>query len=59
LHGKTAAIAGTGVVGSAIGELLKALGMHVIGVTREPRMAAGFAEMVATDRLAEAARRAD
>jgi phosphoglycerate dehydrogenase-like enzyme len=59
LHGKTAVIAGTGVVGGAIGELLKALGMHVIGVTREPRAAAGFDEMIATDRLADAARRAD
>jgi len=59
LHGKTAAIAGTGIVGSAIGELLKALGMQVIGVTREPRAATGFDEMIATDRLAEAARRAD
>src|SRR5271169_950439 len=59
LHGKTAAIAGTGVVGSAIAELLKALGMHVIGVTREPRAAAAFDEMIATERLAEAARRAD
>jgi len=59
LHGKTAVIAGTGVVGAAIGELLKALGMHVIGVTRTPRPAAGFDEMIATDRLAEAARRAD
>jgi D-2-hydroxyacid dehydrogenase (NADP+) len=59
LHGKTAAIAGTGVVGSAIGELLKALGMHVIGVTRTPRQTAGFDEMIATDRLLEAVRRAD
>src|ERR1700726_2911540 len=59
LHGKTAAIAGTGIVGAAIGELLQALGMHVIGVTREPRAAAGFDEMIATERLAEAARRAD
>jgi D-2-hydroxyacid dehydrogenase (NADP+) len=59
LHGKTAAIAGTGVVGSAIAELLKALGMHVIGVTRTQRQAAGFDETVATDKLADAARRAD
>jgi D-2-hydroxyacid dehydrogenase (NADP+) len=59
LHGKTAAIAGTGVVGSAIAELLKALGMHVIGITRTQRQTAGFDEMVATDRLADAARRAD
>ena len=46
LHGKTAAIAGIGVVGIAIAELLKALGMHVIGVTRTPRAAAGFDEMI-------------
>jgi D-2-hydroxyacid dehydrogenase (NADP+) len=59
LHGKTAAIAGTGVVGSAIGELLQALGMHVIGVTRTPRQEAGFDEMIATDRLLDAVRRAD
>jgi D-2-hydroxyacid dehydrogenase (NADP+) len=59
LHGKTAAITGTGVVGSAIGELLKALGMHVIGVTRTPRQEAGFDEMIATDRLLDAVRRAD
>jgi D-2-hydroxyacid dehydrogenase (NADP+) len=59
LHGKTAVIAGTGVVGSAIAELLKALGMHVIGVTRTPRREAGFDEMIATDRLLDAVRRAD
>jgi D-2-hydroxyacid dehydrogenase (NADP+) len=59
LHGKTAAIAGTGVVGSAIAKLLKALGMHVIGVTRTPRPVPGFDEMMPTARLADAARRAD
>ncbi len=59
LHGKTAVITGTGIVGSAIGELLKVLGMHVIGVTRTPRQTAGFDEMIAADRLADAARRAD
>jgi D-2-hydroxyacid dehydrogenase (NADP+) len=59
LHGKTAAIAGTGVVGAAIAELLKALGMHVIGVTRTPRQTPGFDEMIATDRILEAVRRAD
>jgi phosphoglycerate dehydrogenase-like enzyme len=59
LHGKTAVIAGTGVVGTAIAELLKALGMHVIGVSRSPRTAAGFDEMMATERLADAAGRAD
>jgi phosphoglycerate dehydrogenase-like enzyme len=59
LHRKTAVIGGTGVVGGAIGELLKALGMHVIGITRTPRQEAGFDEMIATDRLVDAARRAD
>jgi phosphoglycerate dehydrogenase-like enzyme len=59
LHGKTAVIAGTGIVGSAIGEALKALGMHVIGVSRTPRQEAGFDEMMPTDRLTDAAARAD
>jgi D-2-hydroxyacid dehydrogenase (NADP+) len=59
LNGKIAAIVGVGVVGIAIGELLQALGMHVIGVTRTPRTIAGFDEMLPTDRLIEAARRAD
>lgn len=59
LYGKTAAIVGIGVVGIAIGELLKALGMNVIGVTRTPRLITGFDEMMPTERLIEAARRAD
>ena len=59
LDGKTAVIVGVGVVGIAIGEALKALGMTVIGVTRTPRTIAVFDEMMPTDRLAEAARRAD
>ncbi len=48
LHGKTAVIVGVGVVGSAIGELLKAFGMQVVGVTRTPRAVAGFDEMAPT-----------
>jgi D-2-hydroxyacid dehydrogenase (NADP+) len=59
LDGKTAVVVGVGVVGIAIGELFKALGMTVIGVTRTPRAIAGFDEIIPTDRLAEAARRAD
>jgi D-2-hydroxyacid dehydrogenase (NADP+) len=59
LNGKTAVIVGIGVIGIAIGELLKAFGMHVIGVTRTPRAIAGFDEIMPTDRLTEAARRAD
>jgi D-2-hydroxyacid dehydrogenase (NADP+) len=57
--GKTALVVGVGVVGIAIGRLLKAFGMHVVGVTRTPRAVEGFDEMVPTDRLAEAARHAD
>lgn len=59
LHGKTAVIVGTGVVGAAIGELLKALGMNVVGVTRTPRQTQGFDDMMPADRLPEAATRAD
>ena len=59
LHGKTAAIVGMQVIGIAIGELLKAFGMRVVGVTRTPRDIAGFDDMVPTDRLADAARGAD
>jgi phosphoglycerate dehydrogenase-like enzyme len=59
LHGKTAVVVGTGVVGTAIGELLKAFGMHVIGVTRSPRKTPGFDEMITADRLPEAAAKAD
>ena len=59
LHGKTAVIVGTGIVGAAIGESLQALGMHVIGVSATPRQAEGFDEMMAAERLLEAAARAD
>jgi D-2-hydroxyacid dehydrogenase (NADP+) len=59
LHGKTAVIVGTGIVGSAIGEALKALGMHVVGVSRTPRQAESFDEMMSTDRMMEAAATAD
>jgi D-2-hydroxyacid dehydrogenase (NADP+) len=58
-YGKTAAIVGVGVVGIAIGRLLKAFGMHVVGLTRTPRSVEGFDEMIPTARLQEAARRAD
>src|SRR5580700_5250879 len=59
LHGKTAVVAGTGIVGAAIGELLRAFGMHVVGVTRTPREVVGFDEIMPADRLAEAAAKAD
>lgn len=59
LMGKTAVIAGVGVVGGAIAQLLRAFGMHVVGVSRTPRAVEGFDEMMPTDRLREAAGRAD
>lgn len=59
LHGKTAVIAGVGIVGIAIGEMLKAFGMRVVGVTHAPRQVEGFDEVVAVERLHDAAASAD
>jgi phosphoglycerate dehydrogenase-like enzyme len=56
---KTAVVVGTGVGGSAIGALLQAFGMWVIGVSRTPRQESGFDEMVHLDALGEVVRRAD
>ncbi len=57
--GKTAVIVGVGVIGIATAKLLKAFEMHVVGVTRTPRAAEGFDEMMPTEALKEAASRAD
>ena len=57
--GKTAVIVGVGVIGVATAKLLKAFDMHVIGLTRTPRAAEGFDEIMPTDALKEAAARAD
>jgi phosphoglycerate dehydrogenase-like enzyme len=59
LHGKTAVIVGTGIVGAGIGELLQAFGMHVVGVSSSPRKAAGFHEIQPSNRLQDAASKAD
>jgi D-2-hydroxyacid dehydrogenase (NADP+) len=59
LHGKTAVVAGTGIVGEAIGELLRAFGMRTIGITRTPRRIAGFDEVMSSAQLPEAAAKAD
>jgi D-2-hydroxyacid dehydrogenase (NADP+) len=59
LYGRTAVIVGIGVVGIAIGRLLKAFGMRVIGLTRTPRQVEGFDEMLPLARLHDAAARAD
>ncbi|HEX4409708.1 MAG TPA: D-2-hydroxyacid dehydrogenase [Xanthobacteraceae bacterium] len=59
LHGKTAVLVGTGIVGIAIAELLHAFGMRVVGVSRTPRQETGFDAMMPADRLSEAAAEAD
>jgi D-2-hydroxyacid dehydrogenase (NADP+) len=59
LSGKTAVVIGTGVAGSAIGSLLQALGMRVVGVSRTPRDVAGFDLMVPQGELAKAGAQAD
>jgi D-2-hydroxyacid dehydrogenase (NADP+) len=59
LYGRTAVVVGIGVVGIAIGQLLKAFGMRVIGVTRTPRQAEGFDDMLPMAQLNAAAARAD
>src|SRR5215217_4608401 len=59
LYEKTAVVVGLGVSGIAIGELMRALGMKVIGVTRTVREIAGFTAMMPRDRLVEAAAAAD
>ena len=56
---KTAVIVGIGVVGIAIGQLLKAFGMQVIGVSRTPRAVEGFDRVVSNERLQDVARDAD
>ncbi len=59
LAGKTAVVVGIGVSGIAIGQLLKAFGMRVVGMSRTPRRIDGFDAMMPTDRLAQAAAEAD
>ncbi len=59
LYGKTAAIVGTGVVGAAIAEMLKAFGMRTIGVSRAPRAEKGFDAMLPMEQLRDAAAKAD
>ncbi len=59
LAGKTAVVVGIGVSGIAIGELLKAFGMRVVGLSRTPRAIAGFDAILPTGRIAEVAAEAD
>ena len=59
LCGKTAVIAGIGVAGTAIGQLLHAFGMRVVGLTRTPRAIDGFDAMAPLDQLTAFAAEAD
>ncbi len=59
LAGKTAVVVGIGVSGIGVGQLLKAFGMHVIGISRTPREIEGFDEILPAHALLEVAPRAD
>jgi D-2-hydroxyacid dehydrogenase (NADP+) len=59
LHGKTALVCGVGLSSTAVGRLLQAFGMRVIGASRTPRTVEGFDEIVPTDALAAHVGRAD
>jgi D-2-hydroxyacid dehydrogenase (NADP+) len=59
LADKTAVVVGVGLSSIAIGRLLKAFGMRVIGVTRAPRKVDGFDAMMPTESLPEAVAQAD
>jgi len=59
LAGKTAAVIGTGVAGSAIGAALQALGMRVVGVSATPRAVDGFDEVLPRQQLARVTAEAD
>jgi len=50
IAGKTAVVVGIGISGIAIGQLLKAFGMKVVGVSRTPRPVDGFDAMMPTER---------
>jgi D-2-hydroxyacid dehydrogenase (NADP+) len=59
LAGKNALVVGTGISGSAIGKLLQAFGMRVVGVSRTPRTADGFDEVRSSTELPDLAGSAD
>jgi phosphoglycerate dehydrogenase-like enzyme len=59
LAGKTAAVIGTGVAGSAIGAALQALGMRVVGVSGTPREVDGFDVVLPRQQLTQAAAEAN
>jgi phosphoglycerate dehydrogenase-like enzyme len=59
LAGKSALVLGSGVSGSAIGNLLKAFGMTTIVATRSPRAIDGFDRVVHFDDIAAATAEVD
>lgn len=59
LHGRTVAVVGIGVVGEKVARTCKALGMHVIGVSRTDRPVAGIDRMLSRAQIADAAAEAD
>lgn len=59
LSGKTVTVVGLGTVGRALAPVLRALGMHVRGVSRGRGPVAGVDELYGRDRLTEAVREAD
>jgi len=59
LAGKTAAVIGTGVAGSAIGAALQALGMRVVGISGTPRDVDGFDVVLPRQELTKVAADAD
>ncbi|PCG86078.1 hydroxyacid dehydrogenase [Streptomyces sp. WZ.A104] len=52
--GQTALIYGTGRIGTAVGRLLQACGVHTVGVARTPRPAACFDRVIGADADREA-----
>jgi phosphoglycerate dehydrogenase-like enzyme len=54
LNGKTVGIVGVGAIAQSLAPLCLALGMTVIGFSRSPRAAAGFAEMRELSKLTQA-----
>lgn len=59
LCGRTAVLVGVGVSGTAVGQMLDALGMTVVGVSRTPRDISGFDRIVPFEALKDVAAEAD
>jgi D-2-hydroxyacid dehydrogenase (NADP+) len=59
LNGKTLAIVGVGITGAELALRARVCGMRVLGVSRAPRPAEGFDEMLSYGELTVAAARAD